>query len=113
MSETRTQQGGHTVVVSTTERSIPGHELRTTSVVGSVVGMADHNTNTYNLAVAVTYSNPPTGNITINVGGTDYTFTPNGSGSDTFTINDLSANGTAGIDVSATFVGDAACTYAL
>jgi hypothetical protein len=46
MSETRTQQGGHTVVVSTTERSIPGHELRTTSVDGRVVDMADHNIRT-------------------------------------------------------------------
>ena len=46
MAETRTQQGGHTVVVSTTERSIPGHELRTTSVDGSVVSMADHDTRT-------------------------------------------------------------------
>jgi uncharacterized repeat protein (TIGR01451 family) len=73
----------------------------------------DPATNTYDLAVAVTYTNPPAGDMTINIGGTNYTVTPTGSGSDTFTINDLSANGTAGIDVSATFVGDAACTHTL
>jgi hypothetical protein len=70
-------------------------------------------TNTYNLAVAVTYSNPPTGNITINVGGTDYTFTPNGSGSETFTVTSLTSDAVQNIDVSATFVGDAACTHTL
>jgi hypothetical protein len=70
-------------------------------------------TNTYNLDVTVSYTNPPTGDITINVGGTDYTFTPNGSGSETFTVPGLTSNGTAGIDVSATFVGDAACTHNL
>jgi streptogramin lyase len=73
----------------------------------------DPNTNNYSLNVSVSYSNPPTGNITINVGGTDYTFTPNGSGSETFTVMGLVSNGTAGIDVSATFVGDAACTHNL
>jgi hypothetical protein len=83
------------------------------SITSAIPTACDPNTNNYSLDVSVSYTNPPTGNITINVGGTDYTFTPNGSGSDTFTINDLSANGTAGIDVSATFVGDAACTYAL
>jgi hypothetical protein len=70
-------------------------------------------TNTYNLAVTVTYSNPPTGNITINVGGTDYTFTPDGTSPDTYTVTGLTSDGTQDIDVSATFVGDAACTDAL
>ncbi len=70
-------------------------------------------TNTYDLAVTVTYANPPTGDIYINVGGTDHTFTPDGTSSDTYTITGLASNGTAGIDVSATFVGDATCTHTL
>jgi uncharacterized repeat protein (TIGR01451 family) len=70
-------------------------------------------TNTYNLAVTVSYSNPPTGDITINVGGTNYTFTPDGTSPDTYNVPGLTSNGTAGIDVSATFVGDAACTHTL
>jgi YVTN family beta-propeller protein len=73
----------------------------------------DPATNTYSLDVAVTYTNPPAGDMTINVGGTNYTFTPNGSGGETFTVTGLASNGTAGIDVSATFVGDAACTHTL
>ncbi|MBL7785592.1 MAG: hypothetical protein JNM36_06785, partial [Chitinophagales bacterium] len=69
--------------------------------------------NTYSLAVAVTYANPPNGDITINVGGTDYTFTPDGTSPDTYTVTGLTSNGTTAIDVSATFVGDAACTHTL
>ncbi|HNL05932.1 MAG TPA: SprB repeat-containing protein [Chitinophagales bacterium] len=70
-------------------------------------------TNTYNLAVTVSYTNQPTGDITINVGGTDYTFTPDGTSPDTYTVTGLTSNGATGIDVSATFVGDASCTHTL
>jgi hypothetical protein len=70
-------------------------------------------TNTYDLDVMVTYTDQPAGDITINVGGTNYTFAPDGTSPDTYTVTGLTANGTAGIDVSATFVGDAACTDAL
>jgi hypothetical protein len=70
-------------------------------------------TNTYSLDVAVTYTNQPTGDITINVGGTDYTFTPDGTSPDTYTVTGLTSNGAADIDVSATFVGDNTCTHTL
>ena len=70
-------------------------------------------TNTYNLAVTVSYSGQPTGDITINVGGTNYTFTPDGTSPDTYTVTGLTSNGTTGVDVSATFVGDNACTNTL
>ncbi|MEZ4912572.1 MAG: hypothetical protein R2798_00775 [Chitinophagales bacterium] len=69
--------------------------------------------NTYNLGVTVTYSNAPTGDLTINVNGTDYTFTPDGSGNETFSLLGLISNGTQAIDVTATFVGDNTCTYTL
>jgi hypothetical protein len=70
-------------------------------------------TNTYNLAVTVSYADQPAGDITINVGGTNYTFTPDGTSPDTYTVTGLTSNGTTGIDVTATFVGDNACTDAL
>jgi uncharacterized repeat protein (TIGR01451 family) len=80
------------------------------SAIPSTCNPAD---NTYSLDVTVSYANPPSGDITINVGGTDYTFTPDGTSPDTYTVTGLTANGTTGIDVSATFVGDNACTNTL
>ncbi len=68
---------------------------------------------TYDLAVAVTYANQPSGDITINVGGTNYTFTPDGTSPDTYTIPNLISDSTQNIQVSATFVGDATCTNTL
>ena len=64
--------------------------------------------NLYDLNVNVSYSNPPTGNISINVGGTNYTFTPNGSGSETFTITGLNADGMMKT-VTAMFSADPTC----
>ena len=83
------------------------------TVTGAVPTACDPATDTYDLAVTVTYANQPTGNITINVGGTNYTFTPDGTSPDTYTVTGLASNGTAGVDVSATFVGDATCTHTL
>ncbi|MBK8444912.1 MAG: hypothetical protein IPL35_16550 [Sphingobacteriales bacterium] len=69
--------------------------------------------NLYNVDVTVSYTNPPSGDITINVGGIDYTFTPDGTSPDTYTVMGLTSNGTQDIDVSATFVGDENCTDVL
>ncbi|HNL07202.1 MAG TPA: SdrD B-like domain-containing protein, partial [Chitinophagales bacterium] len=83
------------------------------TVDSAVPSTCDPATNTYSLAVTVTYANPPIGDITINVGGTDYTFTPDGTSPDTYTVTGLTSNGTTAIDVSATFVGDNTCTHTL
>ena len=82
----------------------------TLAVTGADPTACDPASDTYNLAVTVTYANQPTGNITINVGGTNYTFTPDGTSPDTYTVTGLTANGATGVSVSATFVGDPACT---
>ena len=98
------------IVITLTNCNIVPCTLTVTSATPTA---CDPATNTYNLAVEVTYANQPTGDITINVGGTDYTFTPDGTSPDTYTVTGLAANGTMGIDVSATFVGDVACTNTL
>jgi SdrD B-like domain len=62
--------------------------------------------NTYDLVVIVTYSTQPTGDITIN----GQTFSPNGSGIDTFTVTGITANGATGVAVNAAFVNDTNCS---
>lgn len=66
--------------------------------------------NLYDLVVAVAYTNPPTGNIEIQINGSPYTFTPTGVSPEYFTINNLIPTGQTGIDVSAAFVDDLACS---
>ncbi|MFZ1497290.1 MAG: SdrD B-like domain-containing protein [Saprospiraceae bacterium] len=83
------------------------------TVTGAVPTTCNPATNTYDLAVAVTYANQPSGDITINVGGTNYNFTPDGTSPDTYTIPNLISDSTQNIQVSATFVGDATCTNTL
>jgi large repetitive protein len=61
--------------------------------------------NTYTLAVQVTYAAAPTGNITIN----GQTFTPNGSGSETFTLTGLVSNGFMAVPVNGHFVSQPSC----
>jgi hypothetical protein len=46
MADVHYKQGGHDITVQTTERSIPGHELRTTYVDSKPVSIADHDTHT-------------------------------------------------------------------
>ena len=79
------------------------------SVVSATPSVCNPSTDTYTLAVAVTYSNAPTGDIASN----GQTFTPNGSGSETFNLTGLPADGNMGINVTASFVNDAACTSTL
>lgn len=83
------------------------------AVTSAVPSACNSSTNTYSLGVTVTYGNPPTGDINISVGGTIYTFTPDGMSSDTYTVSNLPSSGTTGIDVSATFVNDSGCTHTL
>jgi SdrD B-like domain len=75
------------------------------SIVTSTPSACDPATNTYTVSVAVTYSNAPTGDLTIN----GQTFTPNGSGSETFTLTGITANGATGVALNAAFVNDVTC----
>ncbi len=104
---------GSCACVDTIHYNLPNCAPCTLTVDSASPTTCDPTTNTYDLAVTVTYANQPTGDITINVGGTDYTFTPDGTSPDTYTVTGLASNGTTGVDVSATFVGDAACTHTL
>lgn len=70
----------------------------------------DPSNSTYDLSVTLTYSNPLTGDLTINIDGTDHTVSPTGVSPETFTITDLLASGNSTINVTATFVGDTNCT---
>ncbi|MEZ4884035.1 MAG: SdrD B-like domain-containing protein [Chitinophagales bacterium] len=78
-------------------------------VTGINVGDCNPATNTYNLAVSVTYQDAPNGNLNIEVGGTTYPFNPNGSGQETFNIG-LTANGLQNVGVSASFANEANCS---
>ncbi|MBP7274012.1 MAG: hypothetical protein KA974_09220 [Saprospiraceae bacterium] len=98
------------IVITLTNCNIVPCTLTVTSATPTA---CDPATNTYNLAVEVTYANQPTGDITINVGGTNYNFTPDGTSPDTYTIPNLISDSTQNIQVSATFVGDATCTNTL
>ncbi len=62
----------------------------------------------YSIPITVTYVNP-NGNININ----GQVFTPNGSGSQSFTLTNLSGNGETGVDVTAFFTGDSSCNSTL
>ena len=82
----------------------------TLSITDLKLNPCDPATNEYSLEVTVNYSNEPSGNITVTVDGTDYTFTPSGTGTDMFLVTGLPADGTPNIDVSAVFVNDNTCT---
>ncbi len=71
--------------------------------------------NTYSLDVTVTYANATPGeSIVITVGGVSQTFTISGSeGTQIFTLTGLSADGTAGADVTASYVANPAITNTL
>ncbi len=67
-------------------------------------------TNTYYLAVSVTYSGAPSGALFIN----GQSFTPAGTnGTETFVMTALPSNGTANISVTAFFANNVACTALL
>jgi SdrD B-like domain len=78
----------------------------TITIVSATPSVCDPATNTYTVSVAVTYTNAPTGDLTIN----GQAFTPNGSGSETFTLTGLTANGGTNVAVNAAFVQDSTCT---
>ncbi|MBK8444895.1 MAG: hypothetical protein IPL35_16465 [Sphingobacteriales bacterium] len=83
-----------------------------TLTVDSAVPTACSN-NLYDVDVTVSYINPAVGDIIINVGGTDYTFTPDGNSPDTLTVTGITADAAQDVDVSATFVNDTVCTDTL
>jgi WD40 repeat protein len=70
-------------------------------------------TNTYSLDVVVTYSNAPSGNITVTTSNGGSVTVAQTSSPQTITITGLTSDGTQDIDITATFVGDAACTHTL
>ena len=69
--------------------------------------------NTYSVAVTVTYANATAGeSITISAGGHTQTFTiANTEGTEIFTLTGLSADGASGVDVTATYVNDNTITH--
>lgn len=80
----------------------------------AVPSTCDPVNNQYSLSVTVTYENPPTGNITITTtAGASQSFTPTGSSPETFVLTGLNSDGTTGINVTASFDNDPACTYTL
>lgn len=86
------------------------------SVNSAVPSACNTTTNNYNLSVSLTYANAPAGeNITVTTdNGASQTFTPAGTdGTETFVLTDLASDGTADIDVTATFATTATCTGTL
>lgn len=73
------------------------------------IGYCNPSTNTYNLAVNISYQDAPSGDIEVNIGGNTSTFTPDGSGQETFNIA-LTADGMSDIEVTANFANDVNCT---
>lgn len=76
------------------------------AIVSATPSVCSPSTNTYTLDVNVTYSNAPSGGIMIN----GRNFSPNGSGSETFTLTGLTANGLVGATVNASFAVNASCS---
>ncbi len=74
-------------------------------IVSATPVSCNQSSGTYTLDVTVTYSNQPAGNLNIN----GQIFTPNGSGSQTFTLTALPADGTSDIDVIGFFVNESTC----
>ncbi|MEM9527748.1 MAG: SdrD B-like domain-containing protein, partial [Bacteroidota bacterium] len=83
------------------------------TVNSAVPSDCDPPTNSYTLAVSVTYSVAPAGEdivITLN-GGASQSFTPSGTDeTETFTLTGLTSDGTAGIDVTAAFATTTNCS---
>lgn len=69
--------------------------------------------NLYNLAVVVTYTNSPGGNITVTTSNGGTITVPATTSPQTITLTGLTANGTANIGVTAAFVATPACTNTL
>ncbi len=65
--------------------------------------------NTYSLTLTIAYENEPSGDIEVTVLGNTTSFTPDGSGQETFTIEQLNANGFQNIAVSAGFENNPDC----
>ncbi|MGB0931669.1 MAG: SdrD B-like domain-containing protein, partial [Chitinophagales bacterium] len=78
-------------------------------VLSAMTSECDPDDNTYSLDVTIAYQNAPSGDIEVTVLGNVTAFTPDGSGQETFTINDLNANGFQNVGVSAGFANNAAC----
>ncbi|MEM9261613.1 MAG: SdrD B-like domain-containing protein, partial [Bacteroidota bacterium] len=83
------------------------------TVNSAVPSDCDPPTNSYTLAVSVTYSVAPAGEdvvITLN-GGASQSFTPSGTDeTETFTLTGLTSDGTADIDVTAAFATTTNCS---
>ncbi|MEY3239084.1 MAG: hypothetical protein RIR11_522 [Bacteroidota bacterium] len=69
--------------------------------------------NLYNLAVVVTYTNSPGGNITVTTSNGGTITVPATTSPQTITLTGLTANGTANIGVTAAFVATPTCTNTL
>ena len=83
--------------------------IRDSQITDLNIGDCNPSTNTYNLAVNISYQDAPSGDIEVNIGGNTSTFTPDGSGQETFNII-LMADGMSDIEVTANFVNDVNCT---
>ncbi|MCC6283448.1 MAG: hypothetical protein IT262_22775, partial [Saprospiraceae bacterium] len=69
--------------------------------------------NTYDLAVTVTYSTPPTGNITVTTTTGASISVPQTGSPQVITLTGLQANGYPNVGVTAAFANDMACTHTL
>lgn len=74
-----------------------------------IVGDCNPDSNEFSIEVSVSYEGAPTGDINIEVLGTTYNFAADGTGTQTFTIAELNANGFENIAVSASFAEEADC----
>ena len=84
-------------------------------VVSAVAGSCVPATNTYSVTVIVSYSNAPSGTITVTTtqgGSVTANITPGSSGTQTLVISGLPSNGTQDVDVTAAFNGNCSVTVA-
>lgn len=83
------------------------------TVTSAVPTVCDPVDNTYDLAVTVTYSTPPTGNITVTTTtGASISVAQTGS-PQVITLTGLQANGYPNVGVTAVFANDMTCTHTL
>ncbi|MBK8470745.1 MAG: SprB repeat-containing protein [Sphingobacteriales bacterium] len=83
------------------------------SVVSALPSNCDPATSAYSLTVTVTYSGQPAGNILVSTSTGESLSVAQTSSPQVIMLTGLAANGMTGIDVTATFVGDNACTHTL